>query len=172
MLPVYRWFHDRTGQGDPAALEQALEDLWTAVKGEGRSPESLESQQHVAEELVPHEDDRWVDECAYAENATAAVAYAIRSWLTGSAQEAAWAARQLYDALDYRVTNRDDLDLNAPRVHELIDADQLIQRELARQQNDVEVLRHATWEAINSVAMQLRERARTDGRAMFDFMLE
>lgn len=172
MVAVYRWFHGRTGQGDPAVLEQGLADLWATLEGRGRPASGLELQQSAAEGLVPQEEDSWVDEHAYAENAAAAVAYAIRSWLTGSAQEAAWAARQLYDALDYRVTNRDALDLNTPGVQEVIDADPLIQRELTRQQRDLEVLRHTSVEALGSVARRLWDRAQADSRTVFDFSME
>lgn len=174
MLPVYRWFHGRTGRGEPVALERALADLWVALESGCQSPESLHQHQIAVEELVPNEDDSWVDECAYAENAAAAVAYAIRAWLTGSPQEAAWAARQAYDALDYRITNRDNVDLNASGVREQIEADPLIQEELARQRRDLEVLGRTPGSsgAFEEAATQLRERARIDGKAVFDFVLE
>jgi hypothetical protein len=36
-----------------------------------------------------------------AQNAAAAVAYALRTWSSGESQNGAWAARQLYEAADY-----------------------------------------------------------------------
>lgn len=51
--------------------------------------------------MIPDEDDEgWTADRAYAGNAAAAAAYALRSWLTNDPQEAAWAARQLFDAAD------------------------------------------------------------------------
>lgn len=93
------------------------------------------AQQDVAEKLVPYEDDSWGDECAFAQYAAAAVVYPIRCRLTGKEQEAAWAARQVYEALDLWVTTRDDVvDVNTPGVDERSTADPLNQAELARQE--------------------------------------
>ncbi|GEA86031.1 hypothetical protein CGE01nite_32820 [Cellulomonas gelida] len=47
----------------------------------------------------------------YGQNAAAAAAYAMRTWMTNSPQEAAWAARHGYELADYAVLNGDpDLD--------------------------------------------------------------
>lgn len=37
----------------------------------------------------------------YAQNAAAAVACAVRTWMTDEPQEAVWGARQVYEAADY-----------------------------------------------------------------------
>lgn len=48
--------------------------------------------------MVPDEDDEgWTAGRTYAGNAAA---YAVQTWLTNDPQEAAWAARQLFDAAD------------------------------------------------------------------------
>lgn len=170
MLPVYRWFHQRTGRGDPVALRRALADVWTSLDSD--SAESLEAQRAVAEGLVPEEDDMWVDECAYAENAAASVSYAISARLTGSTKEAVAAAFQVYEALDYRVTNRDDVDLNLPGAEEQVVSDPLIQLELIRQQANIEELKQAVEnDTLEAATAQLRRRAQVDGRTVFDFQL-
>lgn len=61
----------------------------------------VESAREVAEALVPFEDDDWVLESGYAQNGIAAIAYAVRAWLSDDPQEAVWAARQVYEAADY-----------------------------------------------------------------------
>lgn len=43
----------------------------------------------------------------YAQNAAAALAYAIRTWLSDDAHEAAWAARQVYEAAEYSFSQPD-----------------------------------------------------------------
>lgn len=54
-----------------------------------------------AEAGVPDEDEGpWFLEVAYAQNAAACAAYAIRTWLTGDPQDAVWASRQVYEAAD------------------------------------------------------------------------
>lgn len=172
MLPVYRWFKRRTDYGDPAALELALEEVWRSFGG--HVSKYLESRRELIEDLVPGEDDSWVDESAYAQNATAAVAYAIGALLTGSVSDAVAASYQPYEALDYRVTNRDDVDINAADAERSIVSDPLIQQELRRQRRDLETLSRASdsSEALLAASAHMRERARIEGRTVFDFALE
>jgi uncharacterized protein YjaG (DUF416 family) len=165
LLPVYRWFHERTGRGDPSALEDALAELWTDL--EGQRSVQLESKQRMAEELVPHEDDSWIDDCAYAQHAAAAVAYAIRSRLTESPMEAGWAARQVYEALDLWVTTRDDVDLNVPGAEEQVAADPLIQAELARQLRDIDALKGIPAAGLAKLAPRMGQTARLEGLRLF-----
>lgn len=168
ILPAYGWFHERTGRGDPRALEGALDQVWATLQG--GDPAGLRAQYDVAEALVPYEDDSWVDECAFAQHAAGAVAYAIGSALNGDAREAAWAARQVYEAIDLRVTSDDTVDMNAERAEEAIASDPRIQAELRRQQRDLDAVRRVGDGDIAAVATQLREVARCDGMALFRSM--
>lgn len=170
MLPIYRWFHQRTGRGDPDALASALTELWDDL--EGNPSLNLQSHQQVAEDLVPYEDDSWVDECAFAQHTAAAIAYAIRSRLTGEAQEAAWAARQIYEALDFRVTTRDDVDLNVAGVEEQVAADPLIQAELNRQRRDLRTLRGVSSDEVVALGSRIRQTARSEATDVFDLQVE
>jgi uncharacterized protein YjaG (DUF416 family) len=167
VLPVYRWFHRRTGRGDPAALEEALGALWSDL--EGQPSKALLTAQKTAEGLVPEEDDTWVDECAFAQHAAAAVAYAIRCHLTKNAEEAGWAARQVYEALDLWVTTRANVDLNAPGAEDQVLADPLIQAELARQSRDIAELMRLTHDGVASVVPRIRQRAQSEASEVFDF---
>ena len=171
LLPVYRWFNRHSGSGNAARLEEALAALWMALGG--KPVDGLDAHQRAAEELVPREDEDWVDGAAYAGNAAAAVAYALSALLNDSAQEAAWAARQVYEALDYRITTRDDIDFNTIGVQEQVEADQIVQRELARQLRDLDLLHLAgSPEALKTVAAQLLAEARSEGVTVFDFDVE
>lgn len=100
LLPLYQRFVERSGSADPGKLIGVADRLWAVLQGQPAT--NLAADQRLAESLVPDdEDDSWVLETGYAQSAAAAVAYAVRSWLTGDPQEAAWAARQLYEAADY-----------------------------------------------------------------------
>ncbi|MGX9899078.1 DUF416 family protein [Arthrobacter sp. SA17] len=71
---------------------------WQAASGRDIDATRLKAE---AEAMVPDEDDEgWTAGRTYAGNAAAAAAYALRTWLTNDPQEAAWAARQLFDAAD------------------------------------------------------------------------
>lgn len=84
--------------GQVAVLRAALDVVWRSCVG---GSEDVSSVQVLAESMVPREDDQWVFEAGYGQNAIAAVAYAARTWLTDDPQEAVWAARQVYEAADY-----------------------------------------------------------------------
>src|SRR5689334_22640300 len=71
LFGLYEYFAETSGQGDVAALREALDAAW-----DPETPTAeLERSQVQAEELVPEEDDDWVTASGYASNAAAAVAY-------------------------------------------------------------------------------------------------
>ena len=88
--------------GERERLRAALDLAWA----ESDDAAALEGARQTAEALVPAEDADWVEASAFAQNAAAAVAYALRTRLTDHPQEAAWAARQVYDAADYAAQQR------------------------------------------------------------------
>jgi uncharacterized protein YjaG (DUF416 family) len=95
ILPTYRRFHEKTGRGDPVVLEGVAERLWSDIAGAEVSNEELQAMANMIIGLVPTEDDGWDEETQpYAEDAAAALAYAVRARLSGSAQDASWAARR------------------------------------------------------------------------------
>lgn len=98
LLGLYQRFQERTGMGDLAGLTAVLERVWAGIEtGQG----AVVDDQRTAESLVPDDSGEWVFEMGYAQNSAAAVAYAVRAQLTGDSQEAAWAARQIFEVADY-----------------------------------------------------------------------
>lgn len=159
MLPAYHKFSARSNRGDPRILEQILTRLWRDLHGEQMSEAETEAQIDACMELIPREDDGpWVAEQAAAEDAVAAIAYALRCRRSGLAKEAAGAARRAYEALDDYVINHEDVDTQTllgqrPRVL----AHPLVQAELARQQRDLDELLAGTI-----TIDRLRERSKTE----------
>lgn len=98
LAPLFVRYAATTDDVEADAIGSIIHDVWRSVGG---AETDLRPLQHVAEGLVPDEDDGWTIDAAYAQNAAASTAYAIRAWSTDDAQEAAWAARQLYEAADY-----------------------------------------------------------------------
>lgn len=164
---IYHRAHALTGRGDPAGLDAALSALWMDL--ESRADVDLAGHLATAESLVPddEEDDR-VDEYTFAAHAAAAVAYAIRSRLSSHPREAAWAARQVYEALDFRIVTRDDIDLNAPGAEDRIAEDPLIQAELARQARDLETLAASGPDLGGATLAAIRGSARRIADEVFD----
>lgn len=165
LVPAYEQFAERTGEGDPQMVRTAVAHLWARLGGQ-RSAD-LETEREAMEALVPREDESWVIEAGLAENATACVAYAIDCLLTGKPQDAAWAARQVYEAVDLLIRTRDDVDFNVEGSEERVLADPLIQAELSFQRREIETVRDVTDDQVAVLVSQFRERARADGATLF-----
>jgi hypothetical protein len=138
MLGAYTKYSSRTGRGNPSQLRDILALLWADLDGTPMSLSEVDTMIQTATRLIPGEDHRpWVLEQGVAEDAVSAVLYSLRSHQSGAEEEAGWAATVACNALDDFVINRDDIDLNVPRLEERIVSDPLMQAELARQQRDL-----------------------------------
>lgn len=137
-------------------LRELADAAWGAASGVDIDAGAFQAD---AEGIMPSDADGWVREAGYGQNAAAAVAYAIRTWLADSPQEAAWAARQVYEVGDYEALPADSgLDPNSPGVERRVLESAAVQRTLtaiARSLSLVEVA-PLTWH-------ELRGEAEADG---------
>jgi|GEM_PF-4565762 len=70
-------------------------------------------------------------EAGYAQNGIAAIAYAARAWLDGQPHDAAWAAKQVYEAADFAAqTQMDDGDVFSPEVEDALRSAPVVQTAL------------------------------------------
>jgi uncharacterized protein YjaG (DUF416 family) len=164
LIPAYISFSRHRGRTDHADLGDALVRLWTDLTGGPTLGEAVLTELiDRCEDLVPSDEDKdWSAESAYAQNAAAAVAYALRCRAEHASQEAVWAARQAYEAIDQSVIDRDHVDVNVPHVEEIIRRHPLIQAELQRQRQDLSDLRSDQPDFV-----RIRQRARRDGEQLF-----
>ena len=168
LLPAYITFSDLSEQGEPEALTGILARLRREIVGDPMTKSEVQANIDICTELIPSDDDESLDvETAYAENASAALAYALTSLKKGNSQEAMWSAEQAYEALDHFVVNRDNVNLNALGAEGQILADPLIQAELARQLRDVDELLGAADEDVKQVATRFRVRAQAESKVFF-----
>jgi uncharacterized protein YjaG (DUF416 family) len=141
LMPAYTAFARRLGHKDAVQLTSILGRVWRAVDNGAMAEEDLLSNLDVCMGLIQAEDEgEWSSLRAYAEDAVAAVAYALRVQQNGESQEAAWAARRVYEALDHFVTNEEEIDTSEPGAEERILSHPLIQQELVRQRKDLDDL--------------------------------
>ncbi len=168
-LPAYWAFHARTQRGDPQALADILDRLWRDLAGDQMSSSQIAAALQRCMALIPREDEGpWVAEQAYAEDAAAAVAYALRARSNGDEREAAWAARRAYDALNHFVINRLGLSPGTPDGEEQIAINPLVQDELRRQERDLgEMKRAGSAEPVLSLVAETRVRAQQEASAFF-----
>lgn len=141
MFPVYARFCVLMQGGQPEVLREILTRLWDDIEGMPMSGHEINSRLKIVMEAIPQKDEGgFILEQAAAEDAGAALAYALRCRRTGSAVEAVWAARRAYEAIDYNVINLEFISTNADRSEEQILAHPLIQQELLRQKRDIDEL--------------------------------
>jgi len=168
LLPAYERFSRQTGRGDLPKLRGILNRLWDDVAGSPMTAAEIQSNIDAALQLTPAEDDGpWVPEQAAAEDAGAATAYALRCRQSGKGQEAAWAARRAYEALDHFVIAQEKLDVNAPGAEARVLKHPLVQAELQRQKRDLSELLVADKNTAKPSAAQFRARAATEARGVF-----
>jgi uncharacterized protein YjaG (DUF416 family) len=169
LLPAYFSFAKQTGRGDPRRLAAILERLWADLQGNPMSAEELKASLDTCMSLIPQEDEEpWVEEQAYAEDAVVSLAYALRARQSGESQEAAWAARVAYETVDHYVINRVGIDTNQPSGEERVLSHGIVQAELARQRRDVEELLNAVGDAnTKAVVSAFHARARADAIRFF-----
>jgi uncharacterized protein YjaG (DUF416 family) len=168
-MPAYRLFEAQAGRVAPNALESALEEMWTEPS-RTKNAIDLEHQIEAGMALIPQEDcieGPWTQEATNAQNAGMAVVYALRTKLTGEAQEAAWAARVAYEALDNFVINKDNIDTNRPGEELRVLSHPIVQAEFARQERDLRDLLAASGREFAEVVKRVRNRAMADATVFF-----
>ncbi len=163
LLPMFERYARLAGEPELGpCLAQIVSSAWEAAAGS--APTDMADLQANAEAMVPSDEDGWTREMGYGQNAAAAAAYAIRTWLTDDPQEAAWAARQGYELADYSVLQGDpDLDLNAADAESRVHASDLVQQALSAIANALVVV-----EGGPSGWQDLRGDAEADGRRLAD----
>ena len=131
LLPMFDRYSQSAGAPKLGSrLAEIVNYAWEAAAA-GRAPVTMDALQTDAEAMVPSDQDGWTREMGYGQNSAAAAAYAIRTWLTDDPQEAAWAARQVYELADYVVLqSKPDLDLNSSHTAAWVLASDLVQHEL------------------------------------------
>jgi uncharacterized protein YjaG (DUF416 family) len=169
LFPAYSDFSRQTGRGDASSLRAHLDRVWLDLEGDVIPALELDERIEKTSSLGPSEaEGPWIDLQAQAEDAAAAVAYALRTIKTGSSQEAAWAARRCYEAIDNFVINRDRLDTTPPGAEVRILGDPLIQQELRRQQRDLAELHEAaSSRMIHFDLERLKTRAAAESASVF-----
>lgn len=153
----------RRRKTDAAEFEAVLDRVWSDAMGESMSPREVGDALKKVMRLIPDEDEgTWEDAQAPADDAGAALGYALRYLKTGESQEVAWAARRAYEAADYWVTHAGGVDVNGPEGEKRALHHPVVQAELKRQEADLEELESADASSIGKVIARIRERARKD----------
>jgi uncharacterized protein YjaG (DUF416 family) len=160
LFPSYLAFHSQTGRGNADELRSILERLWADLNGDSMPREEVKQAVDRATDLVPKNDDGDEETQPLAEDAAAALTYALRTRLNGSAQEADWAARTAYEATDHIATKYLELSSIKRDDEQEILASAVVQDELSRQWRDLAELTDRSSDALTNVQLgELRTRS-------------
>jgi len=122
-------------------LTNAIELLRADLRDSGETEVDWQALLDHVMTLLPGEDATWHDVKSLLDDSVAAVAYAIRTRLTGSSQEAAWSARKCYEYFD-SVANQDFCRRGVEEPTDLMLLEHPeTQKELRRQHDLLEVLK-------------------------------
>src|SRR5262245_45136205 len=98
LLPAYAAFVEHTGEGDYQKIAATASRLWEDLVGHEMSPGELQAALEGCMAVMCSEEESFPNERAF-EDGAAAVAFALRARMTGSSQEAAWAASRATEVL-------------------------------------------------------------------------
>jgi uncharacterized protein YjaG (DUF416 family) len=142
LFPAYERFSAKTGGGNVDLLRRILDKLWMGLLGvQEYSDQIIAADLQHCMLLVPKESDgEWFNEQVWAEDAVACLAYCLRTRLSGDTQEAAWAARRVYEAADYYVLHASGNNYKLPDDESRVIEHPLVQAELRRQERDISEL--------------------------------
>ena len=144
-------------------FKEAMASLWTALQG--GPPHFLLPLISQCRARIPNsaaDSEVWGPEVVYAEDAAAAVTYALRAHQSSDLNDVVWAAERVYEALRKYAMELTGESGTSTASLARIDAHPLVQAELIRQEADLEEVRAGTISL-----QQLGSRARRDGRAFF-----
>jgi len=165
MLALYQSLAMTAGREGVETLRSAVDLAWLAALGTAEvGSASVSELQDSVLALLPDEGD--LPELAYAaEDAVAAIAYALGTAVDGDPQEAVWTARRAYERANEHALRVLLIDLNEPDAEASLDASPWVQQELARQQRDLRYLLSSgtDWEAHLEL---VRRRAAEEGKTL------
>jgi hypothetical protein len=137
--------------------------LWSSLAADPLSARELEDASAQALALLPAEEDYE----PLAEDAVAALVYALRTAAGGEPQDAAWSAERIYDALDKFLQDQ-GYDPGAPGGEDSLRRHSLVQAEFKRQAADLRALSELEGHGMTDGKLErLRERADADAVHIF-----
>jgi uncharacterized protein YjaG (DUF416 family) len=163
-FPAFAAYEEGGGSTDRVRLfRTTLDDIWDGVI-QGTELVGLDKKIDNCLSSIPSEDE---EPDTYpglaAEDAASAICYTLQCWKTGDSQEAAWAARRTYEALDGYIIEHESIDINEPGAESRVEANDIIQSELRRQHRDIEELANLPERGLEV----FRDRAVVEARTFF-----
>jgi uncharacterized protein YjaG (DUF416 family) len=152
-LGSYERFARGSGEANTERPREIAVQLWADIRVAEIDRTAWLARLDEVMGLLPEETGAdWVGR-ALAEDALSSLAYAIRCLLAPEPQEAAWAARCAYEAADQAAIRVLGVQAGMPDTEATIESHGIVQRELARQRNDLSLPRADSVDEVQRNAM-------------------
>jgi len=166
---AYEQFVKNVTSSSPSYARTVIDQLWKMVAGDFPAEVDWDKALDEVMDLLPEEQDQWAPFHVYADHAISSLIYTIRCVLDSSAQEAAWSARRAYEAADQAAIRDLGVQTGITDSEVKIHAHFLVQRELQRQERDLQSLETGSS---NIVIKELESRAFAESTLSLDEILK
>jgi len=142
-------------------LTNILTELWAAILGNATDdPKIWKRHIDTIDNFLPSDDHVWTVADAIVDDAISSTAYALRCFISGEAQEAAWSARRSYESADQIAIKLLNAEPGQKGFEKLVSQHEIVQRELQRQNRDMQLLRLGKIQSVHEAAFN--EKPLTD----------
>ncbi|CAD85170.1 DUF416 family protein [Nitrosomonas europaea] len=154
---------------DLDAYSEAISYVWNAVIAGNHDAIILNGLLERCMAVLPSEEDAWESGTPYAEDAAAAIIYSLRSLASGCPQEAIWAAKRVYEAVDNFVVNTYNVNTNATDGEKFILDHPIVSNELSRQLRDLNEIINSKRdsESLKKTIKIIMERSKSESNDLF-----
>lgn len=137
---------------DQKQSNEVLAQIWLEISG--KAVANIASNELLAKVMsaMPEEGEDWTIADSLVDDALSTLAYAIRCLISGEAQEAVWAVRRSYEAVDQVAIRILDASPGVRDDEDRILSHEVVQLELARQVNDMKLLSDGLIEEVKRLA--------------------
>lgn len=144
LAPAYRQYSRSSGAANQDRFDSIVTDLWAFIERRLLGDNNLPDADLIYGELSPQGDLDGL--LGYADDAVAALAFAVRTTRNGMAQDAVWAARRVYEAMNRLVVSRLHISYFDEVAERKIENHELVVEEFKRQNIVLEKLETPTEE--------------------------
>lgn len=153
LLPAYSAFVDEQPSWDADAMRSAVECAWRAVRGERVAPSELAAHRTRCLSAIPDSEDYGTTLAGAVIDIGTAVVRLLDSVSDPSPAGCIAVATAAHDAVDLYVQSLLDMDPNASNYQALVDQHPVMAREVARQREDLDLLR--SWRELDALGIAL-----------------
>lgn len=153
-LANYERYAEKIHIDNSHRAREITSQIWEELRQERIDLKNWQEKLDTIMDMLPGEDDCGQIAPALAEHALSTLAYAIRCLMNHDAKEAAWAARRAYEASDGMAIFLLGIQSVTRNVELMIESHDVVQRELARQRRDIEILSFGSIETLQLQAME------------------